>query len=70
MFLYMDFRPDRRKIMYPLVIALAVYLFVAFFLRCFPLGCEPWDPGQLALAAVYVFAPVFAVLYLAIGLSG
>jgi len=44
-----------------LIISLAVFLFVGFGLRCFPLGCIWLDWKELSKVFLYFFIPVFVL---------
>jgi len=50
-------------------IAAAFYVFIAFFLRCFPLSCKIFDWGELGKIFMYVFIPVFVTVYLILDLQ-
>ncbi len=60
----MDIKPNKNKIIISLGTGLFIYLFVAFIVRCFPLGCRWWDPEEFLLIARNVLIPVFIIAYL------
>ncbi|MBU7046765.1 MAG: hypothetical protein HXS54_10045 [Theionarchaea archaeon] len=57
-----------RSLIISLLISSAVFLFVGFFLRCFPLGCIWLDWKELLKVFLYVFIPVFGLSLLGLKL--
>ncbi len=51
----------RYTIIGSLAVSIPIFLFVAFFLRCYPLGCHLWDIGEIGKIFAYVFIPVFFI---------
>ncbi|PIN86770.1 hypothetical protein COV19_03130 [Candidatus Woesearchaeota archaeon CG10_big_fil_rev_8_21_14_0_10_44_13] len=64
----MDFKPNKKKMIISLGAALFVYLFIAFIMRCFPLGCEWWEPREFLIIARDVPIPAFFIAYLFLSL--
>lgn len=60
----MNFKFTKKKIIWSIIIALAVFLFIGFFLRCFPLGCVLFDLNELMKVLIYIFMPVFILVYI------
>lgn len=60
----MNFKLTKKKAIWSIVIALAAFLFIGFFLRCFPMGCVLFDSGELVKVLIYVFIPVFILVYI------
>jgi hypothetical protein len=61
--LYME-----KRIILSLMLGLSVFVFVAVFLRCFPLGCTFFDWKELGKIFIYIVIPVFVITYLLTGL--
>jgi len=60
----MNFKFTKRKIIWSVVIALVVFLFAGFILRCFPLGCILFDADELIKILIYIVVPIFILEYL------
>jgi hypothetical protein len=60
----MEFRFTKKKTIWSLVIALAVFLFIGFVLRCFPLGCVLFYFNELIKVLIYASLPGFILTYL------
>jgi antibiotic biosynthesis monooxygenase (ABM) superfamily enzyme len=60
----MNFKFTKKKAIWSIVIALAAFLFIGFFLRCFPLGCVLFDSSELVKVLIYVSIPVFVLIYI------
>ena len=60
----MNFNFTKKKAVWSIVIALVAFLFIGFFLRCFPMGCVLFDSEELIKVLIYVFVPVFILVYI------
>jgi hypothetical protein len=60
----MKFRFIDKNMIWSAIIAFGIFLFVGFFLRCFPLGCVLFDLKELIKVLIYIFIPVFILVYI------
>ncbi|MEM4336760.1 MAG: hypothetical protein QXG86_02030 [Candidatus Woesearchaeota archaeon] len=60
----MNPKPKKYKFLYSILVLLLTFLFVGFFMRCFPLSCEWWNFKELKDVFVKVSLPVAIIFYI------